>query len=197
MAAFHCCRHKESPHQYVGLQRPIPIGGASSARFKFTFLEDFLKVPIIGDLQIVEVQLRLSELVVFSSRAQFPGPAEFEHSSLRSCFQVLEDWASPCCLSWEYIVFGFWLVSRTSFLLRAKTPLWSNSWFSRLFESLKLLRRIFLHSQAVLWSQIHRSRLRHCRPFFQGTFLNSLGHVTLLSGWKKMAAGQHWEIHDV
>ena len=53
----------------------IPIGGASLARFNFfcRFLENFLKVPMIGDLHSVEVYLQHSELDILTSRAQFSG----------------------------------------------------------------------------------------------------------------------------
>ena len=40
-------------------------------------------------------------------------------------------------------------------------------------------------------------QLRHCRPLFRSAFLNSLGHDTLHSVCKKMAAGKHREIHEI
>ena len=74
------------------------------------------------------MKLRLSDLVISPRKLSFLARAEFEDSSLRPCFQVLEDWASTCCISWGYIV-RFWLVSRNS--SRAKLPLFnmSASWF--------------------------------------------------------------------
>ena len=62
----------------------------------------------------------------------------------------------------------------------------------RAFRSNRILRRGFLCAQEVPWHQMHRSRFRHCRTFF-----SSLGHETLLSVWKKVAARRHWEIHDI
>ena len=57
---FNRCRHKQSPDQHVGLQRFDPNWwcGFCEIQLFLQILEDFLKVPIIGCLHIVEVQLR-------------------------------------------------------------------------------------------------------------------------------------------
>ena len=63
------------PDEYVGLQRIDTNWWCVFCEIQLflQILEDFLKVPIIGELHVVEVKRRLSELVMLSSRAQFPG----------------------------------------------------------------------------------------------------------------------------
>ena len=54
---FHCCRHEQSPDKYVGLQRFDTNYWCVFCEIQLFLqvLEDFLKVPLIGDLHVVEV----------------------------------------------------------------------------------------------------------------------------------------------
>ena len=71
---FHCCRHEQSPDQYVGLPRFDTNDWWVICEIQpfLQVLEDFLKVSKIGDLHVVELQIRPSDLDVLTS-LQFPG----------------------------------------------------------------------------------------------------------------------------
>ena len=130
---FHCCRHK-SPDQYVDLQWFDTNWRCVFCEIQLflQILEDFLKIPKIEICMLWKWNFDFPNWFSPPRALSFLARAELEGSSLRPGFLVLEDWVSSCCLSWGYIV-GFWLMSRNSSLLRAKTPLRSTSWFSRLF----------------------------------------------------------------
>ena len=73
MAAFILVDMK-SPDQYVGFQRFGTNWWCVFCEIQLflQILEDLLKVST-GDLHIAEVPLRLSQMVILSSRAHFPG----------------------------------------------------------------------------------------------------------------------------
>ena len=101
-----------------------------------------------------------------SPRSSLLALAEFEGSSLRSCFQVRACWVSACCLSWEYIV-GFGWVFRVSFL-HHRVPIQ----ISQAVRIAHILQRIFLLRRFL--DEIHWPRLGHFRTFIGRAFLNSL-----------------------
>ena len=81
------------------------------------------------------------------------------------------------------------MLSRVSFLALIQfLILWS-------VRSTRILRR-GLRSEGSL-KQNSLVSISNCRHFFSRAFLSCLGHDTLLSVRKKMAAGKHQEIHDV
>ena len=65
---------------------------------------------------------------------------------------VLEDRVSSSRRSWECAV-GSWLLCPISFLTPDETLLWSNSWFTWLFEALESCGRVFPCAQEVPWHQ--------------------------------------------
>ena len=115
----------------------IPTTGASPARFNFLrkFLETFSTYRWSDICMFWKCGFDLPNWIS-SPRSSFLAWAEFEDSSLRSIFLVLEDWVSSSCLSWENFV-GFGLMFCVSFPSRDETQRWSNSWFPGLSGSLE------------------------------------------------------------
>ena len=70
-SGFHRCRHEQSPDQCIGLQVEYWCLLCEIQLFP-QVLEDFLEVPMIGDLHVVEFQPCRYDLTATTSK-EFPG----------------------------------------------------------------------------------------------------------------------------
>ena len=143
-------QHKYSPYQHVGLQSCNTHYWCLFCEIQLfpQVLEDILEVSMVGDLHFVEFSIFDLPISGASWAWRFISPPQFPGAGRLS-------------LSWEYIV-GFRLMFRVSFLPPDETHLWSNSWFSGLFESLESCGGVFFAEPSFMMLSWTLLDMTHC-----------------------------------
>ena len=180
---FHCSRHKHSPDQYVGLQRFDTNYLCASCEIQLfsRFLRTFSKYRQPEICILWKCNFDLPNWLSSSSRSSFLVRAEFWRLISPSLF--------PSAGSLSVILLP--LLRINCFGLGWRFA--SVSWRGMKHHSDPILDSTGCHDHPNLSEDLSS----HSTGSFRSTFLNSLGHGTLLSVWKKMAARKHLEIHDI
>ena len=144
---FHCCRHRQSTDQYIGLHVEYKCLFCEIQFVLSQVLEDFLKISMVGDLHIVEVQSCPVNLIVITSH-QIPGaPRTCTLTTTHKCpgapkrIVILLPLLRMCCRVLVVVSHQFPGDPRNRTLIKLVIP--------RAFRSSRILRRILLCAREV------------------------------------------------